>query len=533
MPVSRKTISFGQQIAIDRQHDPYVFGGNWDPMNRQTGTDCSGCVVDALDGSINGTAMEWTRHGLSTEDWRPPSMGGNANPLNGPFGTIMVNDPSQFPKDAAVLIAMHHGPGGGANSHTWCQVDQLAVETHGSDNQFSDGATVINSRNSNDFNDAVRDVHDTSYANNWWYLPGPIVEDGTPIPHQPSGSAPAPSGEPHDTLWADVSEFQTTLNDSYWAATYADANTGPWNYEVISIRSNDGDHVDNNFAANYQNAVAALQAGKCRFFIVYYYFRAGGDAVNNHMQLVKAQGGPHPKMVSMIDLESGGNPSSDVSNQVNSDYHTLQQWLGDDRRIIGYANTNDERTMWQMKPAHVPMILAGYGTNPNDPSVFKIAHQYTDGTGFGDGLPEGAAPFGNCDMNSADGLSPSQLASALGVGDVKPAVQTPVGTNLTAIEFLATHKPALDTLVARATRSASAKKAASARKATPRKTVPQKTGDAGKKPAATTGKKTIPPAKKATPRKTVPQRTGDGGKKPAGTTGKKTPSGRARATSTK
>jgi hypothetical protein len=500
MSVQRKTVSFAQQIAIDREHDPYVFGGNWDPFNRQTGTDCSGCVVDELDGSINGTAMEWTRHGLSTEDWRPPSMGGNANPLNGPFGTVMINDPSQFPADAAVLIALHHGPGGGANSHMWCQVDALKVETNG------DMGTVL--WDGKNFFDTVRDVHtvDTPShygANNWWYLPGPIVADGTPIPHQPSGLGPAPSGEPQDTLFADVSEFQVPLDDSYWAATYTDANTGPWNYDVISIRSNDGDHVDKNFAANYQNAVAAVESGKCKFFIVYYYWRPGSDAVNNHMQLVKAQGGPNPKMVSMIDLESGGNPSSDVSNQVNSDYFTLQQWLGNDRRVIGYANVNDERTMWQTKPAHVPMILAGYGTNPNDPSVFKIAHQYTDGTGFGGGLPEGAPPFGHCDMNSADGFSPSQLASALGVGDVPPAIQAP----LAAMEFLAKHKPARDALLAKATRSEPAKKAVL--------------------------RQTIPAAKKAAPRKTVPPKTGDGDKKPAATTRKKTPSGRARATTTK
>ena len=70
MPVSRKTISFGQQVAIDRAGNPYNYGGNWDPFDRKRGTDCSGCVVDELDGGINGTAMEWSRHGLSTENWR-------------------------------------------------------------------------------------------------------------------------------------------------------------------------------------------------------------------------------------------------------------------------------------------------------------------------------------------------------------------------------------------------------------------------------------------------------------------------------
>ena len=30
-------------------------------------------------------------------------------------------------------------------------------------------------------------------------------------------------------------------------------------------------------------------------------------------------------------------------------------------------------------------------------------------------MPEGAPPFGNCDVNSADGLSPEQFAQALGI----------------------------------------------------------------------------------------------------------------------
>jgi hypothetical protein len=438
MPATRKNLSFAEQIVIDRHRNPYVYGGNWDPMRREIGTDCSGAVVDCLDAAQNGTAMEWTRHGLSTESWRPPSMGGWVDPTNGPFGTVMVDSPDQLPGDAAVWIAFHHGPGGGANSHTWCQIAPgqggLKQETMGGNNTLLDGGTVL--WNGTDFTDDILDVKTVDGvngqygANNWWYLPGPIVEDGTPIPHGPSGVAAPPAGEPQDTIWADVSEFQTVVDDSYWQATYMDAGTGPWNYQVLCIRTNDGDHQDANFATNYQRAVAALNDGRAKVLIVYYYWRPGSDAVNTHMGMINANGGPHPKMVSMIDLESGGNPGGDQSGQVNSDYHLLQQWLGDDRRVIGYANLSDERTMWQAKPEHVPMILAGYGTNPNDPNVFKIGHQYTDGKGYGGGLPEGAPPFGQCDMNSADGFSPSQLAAALGVGDLPapppPPAPTPV-----------------------------------------------------------------------------------------------------------
>jgi hypothetical protein len=187
MSVNRKNLSFAQQIVIDRHYNDYVYGGSWDPFDRDAGTDCSGCVIDELDASINGTAMQWSRTadggGGSTEDFRPYSMGGNANPTNGPFGMIMVDDPSQFPADAAVLVAVHHGYGGGENSHTWCQVDQLKVETNG------DLGTIL--FDGVNFTDPVRDVHliDTPQqygANNWWYLPGPIIEDGTPIPTGPS-----------------------------------------------------------------------------------------------------------------------------------------------------------------------------------------------------------------------------------------------------------------------------------------------------------------------------------------------------------
>ena len=60
----------------------------------------------------------------------------------------------------------------------------------------------------------------------------------------------------------------------------------------------------------------------------------------------------------------------------------------------------------------------------NPPYPGKVAHQYTDGQGYGGGLPEGCPPFGNCDMNSADGLTPQQFASACGIAPVPADVLT-------------------------------------------------------------------------------------------------------------
>lgn len=421
MTATRRNISFGQQVAIDRRGNPYVYGGNWDPFKRGVGTDCSGCVVDMLDAAVNGTAMAWTRHNLSTENWRPPSMGGDANTFNGPFGTVMVDSPDQLPADAAVWIAFHHGPGGGENSHTWCEVAGLKVETNGDD------GTVLN--DGKNFTDDVLDVHtidsDSTYgANCWWYLPGPIIEDGTPVPFAPSGSSgtpPASLTEAPDTLYPDVSEFQAPVDDSFLAATYTESGQS-FPYRWICIRSNDGGHVDENFAANYNWCVKQCDAGNLDGFMVYYYWRPDGSGLSNHMQLVNSLGGPHPKMVSMMDVESGsGNGSANVSGQLNTEYSTLTGWLGNPARVIGYGNTSDLANQWPTQPAGLMLVVAGYGANPN--LTNQIAHQYTDGAGYGGGLPEGVNPFGNCDMNSADGYSPSQLAVALGVA--ASAVVTP------------------------------------------------------------------------------------------------------------
>jgi hypothetical protein len=127
----------------------------------------------------------------------------------------------------------------------------------------------------------------------------------------------------------------------------------------------------------------------------------------------------------MMDVESGGNPSGDQSAQLNSEYAQLGSWLGNPQRVIGYANSNDYYSMWVSPPTYLRMVVAGYGVNPMLPN--QIAHQYTDGSGFGaeSGLPDGAPPWANCDMNSADGLSVGAFAGLVGVGATPPPVPAP------------------------------------------------------------------------------------------------------------
>jgi hypothetical protein len=81
--------------------------------------------------------------------------------------------------------------------------------------------------------------------------------------------------------------------------------------------------------------------------------------------------------------------------------------------VIGYGNAGDLNKLWPHRPPGIRLVIAAYGRNPPYPG--KIAHQYTDGSGFGGGLPEGAPPFGRCDMNSADGLAAEEYARACGI----------------------------------------------------------------------------------------------------------------------
>lgn len=231
-----------------------------------------------------------------------------------------------------------------------------------------------------------------------------------PVPWLASAAFPTEGPPPVDSLFADVSYFQTPVDDSY-------------PHGIFSFRSNDGTFRDPNFEHNYQWACRAADSGKIACFVVYLYWRPNwSDTVATHMDMVLAQGGPHPRMISMIDLESGGNPGGDQSVAINRSYHALAGWLRSKMRVIGYANTSDFNTMWPTRPTGLRVIGAGYGRNPNLPG--QIAHQYTDGRGYGGGLPEGAPPFGNCDMNAANGLTPQQFAAACGVAteDFMPAL---------------------------------------------------------------------------------------------------------------
>lgn len=212
------------------------------------------------------------------------------------------------------------------------------------------------------------------------------------------------SKEPADTLFADVSEWQKPVDDSY-------------PYRVLSIRANDGTYRDKNWTRNDAWCRKACDSGRLAFYICYFVWRQNwADAV---VTLKSQVGTPHPKMVVMMDVESwGGQITGDQSAGLNAAHDMIATWLGDRRRVIGYGNIGDLNTLWPTRPDGIRLVIAAYGNNPDYPG--KIAHQYTDGQGYGGGLPEGAPPFTRCDMNSADGLTATQFAAACGISASTP-----------------------------------------------------------------------------------------------------------------
>jgi hypothetical protein len=204
-----------------------------------------------------------------------------------------------------------------------------------------------------------------------------------------------------DTVYADVSEWQVPVDDSY-------------PHRVLCIRSNDGDHRDRNWAVNHARCRSSYDTGELDFFIVYFVWRPNWRRTVDVLK--DMVGEPHPRMAVMIDVESwSGEITGDQSDGVNRAYWAVADWLGSPRRVIGYGNVGDLNRLWRVKPEGIRLVVAAYGTNPDYPG--KVAHQYTNDDGYDNArtLPDGAPPFGNCDMNSADGLTPQQFATACGV----------------------------------------------------------------------------------------------------------------------
>lgn len=217
-----------------------------------------------------------------------------------------------------------------------------------------------------------------------------------------------------NTLFADVSEFQVAVNDLY-------------PHRFFSFRANDGTYRDANFHANLAWAKHAADSGRIDGFIVYFVFEDDWrDAVQTFIDQI---GKPHPRMAVMIDVESWqGKIAGDHSAEINACRRQLIKWLRANagplgwgriyarlrRRVIGYGNASDLVSLWPSR-GDARVVLANYSANPDFPG--KIAHQFSS--------TYNTPPFGACDINSADGMTPAQFADALGLGGNLPVNKKP------------------------------------------------------------------------------------------------------------
>lgn len=212
-----------------------------------------------------------------------------------------------------------------------------------------------------------------------------------------------------DTLFADVSEWQPVVDDSY-------------PYRWLSIRSNDGTYPDRHFRANWNTARRWLDSGRLRGLIVYCVYRPNWhDTLATHIDL---QAESRPDVVSMVDVETwDGQIRGDNSTAINRLVWGISDWRAprfDDgpRRVIGYLNPHDA-PIWPNRPS-IGFVVPSYGAYPmfgpdtHDLRVQMIAHQYTDGDGYGHGLPEGYDTV-RCDMNAANGYDAEQFRVATGI----------------------------------------------------------------------------------------------------------------------
>ncbi|GAB3130713.1 hypothetical protein GCM10027289_15890 [Tsukamurella serpentis] len=224
-----------------------------------------------------------------------------------------------------------------------------------------------------------------------------------------SGRAARRAAAAGDTLYADISEWQPPLPDDY-------------PYRWVAIRSNDGTYRDRQFTENWATVRRMLDDGRLVGAIVYAVVRPNWeDSLAVHTEM---QGEARPDVATMADAESwGGQIVGDHSAAFNGFVRGAAQWRGGGdqlTRCLGYLNPNDI-SIWPTLP-EIPFVVPSYGAVPDfsrapELGARYLIHQYTDGSGYGNGLPEGYGRV-RCDMNAANGRDPWQLARALGTTEV-------------------------------------------------------------------------------------------------------------------
>jgi hypothetical protein len=201
------------------------------------------------------------------------------------------------------------------------------------------------------------------------------------------------------TFWADVSQYQRPVDDTY-------------PHRVFSFRTNSGDKLDTNAAANLAWGLRALADGRIDVLIPYYFFRPGQANCDLWREVVTVDGKVHPRIVCMVDVEgANGSVRGDNSAEINDEIQRVQGWLGAGR-VIGYLNPKADPGLWPTRP-NIPLVVPHYNGTPGQSYDFpnRFAHQYSDA------VP--CAPFGPCDANYT-ALSIPELLTLFGITQGAP-----------------------------------------------------------------------------------------------------------------
>lgn len=177
------------------------------------------------------------------------------------------------------------------------------------------------------------------------------------------------------TFWTDVSRWQGKPVD----ASYKD--------KVFSFRTNAGDEVDTLAAQNAKAAKALLDSGQLSIVIPYYFFRPGQANCDLHKEILEAAGlFNHPRTVTMVDVEGdNGTVKGDNSWEINDEVNRIRGWYQNQRRVIGYYNSNADPSLWRTRGG-IDLVVPQYYRTPGDISTISdpqvrtdaIAHQFTD-----------------------------------------------------------------------------------------------------------------------------------------------------------
>lgn len=223
------------------------------------------------------------------------------------------------------------------------------------------------------------------------------------------------------TFYADIAEFQNYIDLSY-------------PYPIVAIRLDNGNRIDYHAGVNWKRALANPKIQVIIAYVVY----LPGQRSSIMGRVRKFFGGKPPKLVLMVDMESGqgfagpGNHSSEA-NGLASDF---ANFLGTTKRVIGYANGGDWSNNWPSRPAWLKRITANYSTH--NPGTW--GWQYYGGLNYATepGFPRSCPPFGGwVDMNVI-GETISQILIDCGL--VTPAPLPVVGEDYSMYSMVSVDK---------------------------------------------------------------------------------------------